>query len=237
MTEPRIIHWKRIAVEAAAIVASILLAFAIDAWWEDRQLDIQEMELIAQLHEEVQANKELFDTYRKLHEGLLDATSRLLRRTGPDFSHSEDEVSEILRDMQLMSDWWTLEPSIGVTSSLVQAGLINVIESNTLRAEISSWMAVLEDVLQEEAYVAKFSQNILYGYWFDNANLRDIGLSDLSGPSKHTMDFDKIFSDRRFENILQEKLLGEAGVLIEYDVLEASTNRLLRLTKEVLDQR
>jgi len=30
--------WKRIAVEAVAIVASILLAFAIDAWWENRAL-------------------------------------------------------------------------------------------------------------------------------------------------------------------------------------------------------
>ena len=37
MTEPRIIPWKRIAVEAVAIVASILLAFAIEAWWDDWQ--------------------------------------------------------------------------------------------------------------------------------------------------------------------------------------------------------
>jgi len=33
------IPWKRLSVEAAAIVASILLAFAIDAWWGDRQRD------------------------------------------------------------------------------------------------------------------------------------------------------------------------------------------------------
>ena len=36
MTGPRIIPWKRIGVEAAAIVVSILLAFAIDAWWAER---------------------------------------------------------------------------------------------------------------------------------------------------------------------------------------------------------
>lgn len=30
------IPWKRHAVEGAAIVISILLAFAIDAWWEER---------------------------------------------------------------------------------------------------------------------------------------------------------------------------------------------------------
>ena len=30
--------WKRIYIETAAIVMSILLAFAIDAWWAERQV-------------------------------------------------------------------------------------------------------------------------------------------------------------------------------------------------------
>jgi hypothetical protein len=37
MTDKQKISWKRLAIEAAAIVASILLAFAIDAWWEESQ--------------------------------------------------------------------------------------------------------------------------------------------------------------------------------------------------------
>ena len=37
MKEPQNIQWKRIAVEAAAIVGSILLAFWIDASWQNRQ--------------------------------------------------------------------------------------------------------------------------------------------------------------------------------------------------------
>jgi len=31
------IAWPRLLVEGLVIVVSILLAFAIDAWWEDRQ--------------------------------------------------------------------------------------------------------------------------------------------------------------------------------------------------------
>jgi hypothetical protein len=37
MADSKDIPWKRISIEAAAIVASILLAFAIDAWWEESQ--------------------------------------------------------------------------------------------------------------------------------------------------------------------------------------------------------
>ena len=36
MNDANSIQWKRLSVEAAAIVASILLAFVIDAWWEQR---------------------------------------------------------------------------------------------------------------------------------------------------------------------------------------------------------
>src|SRR5687767_10361472 len=36
------IYWRRIVAEALAIVASILLAFAIDTWWERRGLAREE---------------------------------------------------------------------------------------------------------------------------------------------------------------------------------------------------
>ena len=34
--------WPRLLVEGVAIVASILLAFGIDAWWQDRQTHYEE---------------------------------------------------------------------------------------------------------------------------------------------------------------------------------------------------
>ena len=46
------IPWKRLSVEAAAIVVSILLAFAIDAWWEERLERKEEAEQLVRLHAE-----------------------------------------------------------------------------------------------------------------------------------------------------------------------------------------
>ena len=50
--------WKRIAVEAATIVASILLAIAIDAWWQNRQVRVDEQEVLVGLRAEFAANRE-----------------------------------------------------------------------------------------------------------------------------------------------------------------------------------
>ena len=83
MTRNEKIPWKRISVEAAAIVASILLAFAIDAWWSARQLAVQEQEIIAQLRAELEFNERMLDEHRRLQLNIIAAATRLLEKTGP----------------------------------------------------------------------------------------------------------------------------------------------------------
>ena len=61
MTDEQRIPWKRLYVEAAAIIASILLAFAIDAWWEDRQERVLEQQYLASLKADFQVDIEELD--------------------------------------------------------------------------------------------------------------------------------------------------------------------------------
>jgi len=67
MTGPQIIPWKRTTVEAAAIVASILLAFAIDAWWEDRGLRIEEQQVLQGLREEFLSVRNVLSRHLTIH--------------------------------------------------------------------------------------------------------------------------------------------------------------------------
>ena len=48
-----------LVVEGLVIVASILLAFGIDAWWGERQAGLDEKESIAQLTTDFRADDEL----------------------------------------------------------------------------------------------------------------------------------------------------------------------------------
>jgi hypothetical protein len=55
-------RWRRLSIEAAAIILSILTAFAIDAWWEG-QLEVrEEQELLLGLSAEFEENAALLDT-------------------------------------------------------------------------------------------------------------------------------------------------------------------------------
>lgn len=58
MTASQQIPWKRVSVEAVAIVGSILLAFGVQAWWDERLERIDEAEQIGGLHAEFTENIE-----------------------------------------------------------------------------------------------------------------------------------------------------------------------------------
>jgi len=56
------IPWKRLVAEAAAIVGSILLAFWIDAWWDDRSDVKMERALLSALLQDFETAKNVFGT-------------------------------------------------------------------------------------------------------------------------------------------------------------------------------
>lgn len=85
----------RIFVEAIVIVGSILLAFAIDAWWENRQEVAARSALIDLLIDDFEV------TQMRLHQAIesaqlhFDENSRLLTVISEDIEISRDEFSKL----------------------------------------------------------------------------------------------------------------------------------------------
>ena len=63
MANSNAISWKRISIEAGAIVISILFAFSIDAWWEARQDQVEEREILIGLEAEFIDLRSRLDTW------------------------------------------------------------------------------------------------------------------------------------------------------------------------------
>ena len=83
MVKSREIPWPRILAEGTAIVLSILLAFAIDAWWEERRdAAAQRAQLQSLLGEFKEARSQLELQVRGL-ENSLSGTIRILELMGP----------------------------------------------------------------------------------------------------------------------------------------------------------
>ena len=56
MANIRQIPWRRILIDGAVIVVSILLAFSIDAWWNNRIEQQREREQLVSMRAEFQAS-------------------------------------------------------------------------------------------------------------------------------------------------------------------------------------
>jgi len=90
----RNIQWPRIVAEGSAIVMSILLAFAIDAWWEDRkEAESERAQLETLLGEFKEARHHLALQLQGLEESLR-GTSKVIELMGPD---ATDSASSELR--------------------------------------------------------------------------------------------------------------------------------------------
>lgn len=71
----------RLASEGAVIVVSILLAFWIDAWWDNRQARMTEMTVLESIREEVEENRLELDRLLGLNGTRVQITSDEIVKT------------------------------------------------------------------------------------------------------------------------------------------------------------
>jgi len=143
-----IIPWKRISVEAAAIVASILLAFAIDAWWDERNERVEEAEVLLGLksefsryRDEMSESVDIFANNRALTAELIIATRR---------GSWDSETLDIDAAINTITDPKSHDFGGGVLDALINSGRLEIISDYDLRVRLANWSQVFGEVRDDE---------------------------------------------------------------------------------------
>ena len=148
MSQDEKIHWERILVEAVAIVASILLAFAIDAWWEYRGEREKEQEILQNLLIEFERNRaELDRTLITLIESH-NAGKQLLMFVGKSFTNDDNTVIEQKFEDLYVGNWF--DPSSGALEALISGDQLNLILNTKLRTRLAGWSGLVTDYKRDE---------------------------------------------------------------------------------------
>ncbi len=165
--------FKSRAGEAAAIVFSILAAFAIDAGWDEWQDRESEAELLEALRVEYETNLDLVQEVIDGHASYVADTEITSRLTPADYDTMSVETAARL--VLSFANPWTFDPALGTTETLINSGQIALIRDRQLTEMLTTFMNFVDDADEDAAYVRSGAEYVwqqefrLGGPWFNGA--------------------------------------------------------------------
>lgn len=237
---------RRLGTEAAVIVASILLAFAIDAAWAANREASEVAAALRSVEAELIANRAYFGDIEATHETVADAGFEMLTLTGPD-----PDLESVERVQYLVGELWDraglFPPSAGAVSSLIASGRIGEIGSRELREAIAAWpdyvdrqRQLLDLIYAENLFhqrlvtlVAQLDIDRLNGMG-SNADARAEFRARAPEASRLRSDYTALLSDLEFENGVTSRVTASLiGVRIVRDARDRIDHMLRLLGQEL----
>ena len=142
----RQVPWLRILTEGFAIMVSILLAFGIQAWWEDQQERAVERALLTGLVEDLRLDSTDYDNFAAAHRERVAGADFLLSLPSRDFlrtleatvSAEEMTPGQAFRRINRFARLETVRVSY---DQITAAGISEVIRDPELRRMIAQYYA------------------------------------------------------------------------------------------------
>lgn len=129
-------RWTRLLAESAAIIASILIAFAVDSSWAERQERVREGEILQALQSEFAGNRAALADAQTRGERQKATLLRILQTDPGELASMTREEARSLTEIFRIS---AFEPVEAELSAILESGEFGLIQSAELRRALSNW--------------------------------------------------------------------------------------------------
>jgi hypothetical protein len=151
MTENQPLPWKRLFAEATAIVLSILLAFAIDAWWDDRSNRRAEQLLLQRLKADFLAIRSSLRMIESEHRETSAGCIALMSIAEGSSVPSTPEYDRMVALIFLTSR--TFNPGSGAVAAFLGGGGTKLVDNQPLADLLLSWPGLVEELQEEDGFL------------------------------------------------------------------------------------
>lgn len=151
----------RLIAEGFVVVVSILIAFALDAWWADRQLEQEMAEDLAIVESELTENIRLVNQTIEIMERVVAANHTLIEELQTNIALPEVEIADTTIFWGIFNNP-TLDPSLGGIDAWIAAGRLAGIDSPQLRQRLASVRGKVEDVIEEQRVAREIGVRNVY---------------------------------------------------------------------------
>ncbi len=179
MNETQKIPWKRISVEATAIVASILLAFGIDAWWENRGDRQEEERLLNAVRQELVENNLRAQRSIKFQSIMIERSIAVLQAYADQLELSDKEIDELLAGLMWSNTTYFQN---GVVQGLIQSGKLSLIQNESLQNQIASIDSQQKPVVGFESKPTESFAGVVMPYLIQNTSIPQLSNSQDEHP-------------------------------------------------------
>jgi hypothetical protein len=132
------VPWGRLVAELAVIVAGVLIALAVNSWWERRQEQNHAREYLEQLLVDVQT------TERRV-QGIIDTETRRLEAVNSVISRAFSGSWPQPDSLELPTGYDYFEPLVGTLTALIQSGDLRLLRSDSVRFELIALSALIHE--------------------------------------------------------------------------------------------
>jgi len=233
MDEPQKIAWNRLAVEAVAIVGSILLAFAIDAWWDEQKEQDAQIRQLAHVSAEIKANSDRIQRKLDVLSVAIDSTSEFISWMGPQPTNVQPQ--NYFKQWGRLFSLGTFALLRSASEDYLAAGKIETPQYSDIRRAISEWYMYGDD-LEKQYDLLRVAHARLGEYSEDLVpvlnEMRQTKIMKGHPTSKFQYDQEKVLSDPSMESRLAIYLIRMEFVREEALALrdrEASLQDLIEL--------
>ena len=188
------VPWLRVVSESVAIVFGILLAFSINAWWQDLQNRGEEHQLLESLRTELQSNLNRIEVELSYRDAVVESIAKLIEAADGRASIEPQELDALIGDMT----WWAdADYARGVIEQITQGGKLSLVEGDELRREIASLPHLYEVTRQIEADDKDITRNVINPFLSANAGFSQIANTMTNGrPGTGELPTEPIYPNR-----------------------------------------
>ncbi len=244
----RLTEWKRglhwFGAEILVVVAGVLIALAINAWWSERQEAREERRLLVALMGEFKANQGRMAEIVAFHKALKATTLTLLAHSAAPSGLSPESADQLLADGSWWSSYTTLEST--VLDAAVQDGQLRLIRNDALRRRLAAWRSDVSAAAAQSEQELMHYQSVWLPLLRSEAELGQISNRATVIPGTTTpyqgekiplaplsVDHRPLLAHRNARNALVQKLWIENDVLYQYERLQ---RLLAKVTVELQEE-
>jgi hypothetical protein len=210
-------------LEIAVITVSILLAFALERWW-DRQVDTRSKdELVSSLVQEFEATKAELQSARTAHSNRYRGASRLSEL-------KEKTIGKVSPDDISQYWYWVVTPDetyppTGALLSAINDNRLSLLRHANLKSRLASWNDRLENFRQTERVLAEYT---LQTFW------PHVAVDVVIPLNKEAIgrETDKVILMPATKNHLNLLALGSSVAIGQIEDLQTEVTEILRLLQE-----